>query len=612
VSVPDSTDRVLLPTASGAETRRVLRELLRPQRTPLLAAIACLVGGTVAGLAAPPVLGRIVDLVVDGRPAGALTGPAVLLAALAVLQGVLIAAGTALVARTGEPALADLRERVLARALSLPLGAVERAGSGDLLARVSDDVAETATAVRNALPALAVAGLTVALTLVGLAALDVRFALAGLCAAPIQLLALRWYLRRAGPLYAAERVAGSGRAQGLLDAIGGARTVRALGLGDEHVARIDRRSADALALSVRTVHVQTGFFSRLNAAELVGTGAILLVGFGLVRDGAVSVGEASAAALYFLRLFDPLGALLGLVDDAQSAGASLARLVGVAGIEEPAGPDGAARADQGSERGPGTDDRGPRSGPAASAGVSVSGVRFGYGPGHEVLHGVDLELAPGEHVALVGVSGAGKTTLAKLVAGVHEPSAGTIALGGVPLAELGPAGVRRRIALVTQEVHVFSGTLRDDLRLARPGATDDELDVALERVGASAWARALPDGLGTVVGDGGHRIGAAQAQALALARLVLADPPVAVLDEATAEAGSAGARALDAAAGRSLRGRTALIVAHRLVQARRADRIVVLDAGRILEQGTHDDLVAAGGAYARMWAAWTSTRTAGA
>jgi ATP-binding cassette, subfamily C, bacterial len=202
----------------------------------------------------------------------------------------------------------------------------------------------------------------------------------------------------------------------------------------------------------------------------------------------------------------------------------------------------------------------------------------------------------------VGASGAGKTTLAKLIAGVHRPGTGAVHVGGVAPA----AGTD--VVLVTQEVHVFAGTLAEDLRLAAPEATGAELRAALDRVGALAWASRLPNGLDTEVGDGGHALTIAEAQQLAFARLVLADPPVVILDEATAEAGSAGARVLEAAAEAALEGRTALVVAHRLTQAAAADRVIVLSEGRVAESGTHAELVAAGGRYAALWSAWSSQR----
>ncbi len=216
--------------------------------------------------------------------------------------------------------------------------------------------------------------------------------------------------------------------------------------------------------------------------------------------------------------------------------------------------------------------------PAAAAIVAFEGVDFAYEPDHLVLHGLGLRVEAGQRVAVVGASGAGKTTVAKLVAGVHEPVAGSVTIGGVA-----PGAVA--VALVTQEVHVFAGTLADDLRLAAPEASDADLERALTTVGALGWVRALPAGIETVVGDGGHPLTTTQAQHLALARLVLADPVVAVLDEATAEAGSAGARILEAAAAAAVAGRTSLVVAHRLTQAATADRIVVLDAGRLVGGG---------------------------
>ena len=466
---------------------------------------------------------------------------------------------------------------------------IERAGSGDLVSRVSDDVAKIAEAVREALPRMASAALTVGLTIVGLAALDWRLALAGLVAVPVQVHTLRWYLGRSGSVYAAERRAAARRSQQLLDSVSGAATVRAFGLGSDHVARVERRSLDALDLTMRAVNLITRFFARLNVAELLGVAAILSTGFLLVRSGEITVGQATAAALYFIRLFDPINVLLYLVDDAQRAGASLSRLVGIADVQATPEP--------------------PHPPAPADASVVIQGLRYAYVDGHDVLDGVDLEIAPGERVALIGLSGAGKTTLARVVAGILPPAGGRILLGGVALEQLGRAATARIVGLVSQEVHVFAGTLADDLRIARPAASDAELVAALERVGAASWVRALTGGLGTIVGDGGEPLTAQRAQQLALARVVLADRPVVILDEATAEAGSAGARALEAAAAAALEGRTALVVAHRLTQAAAADRVVVLESGRIVEQGTHAQLVARGGPYAALWAAWSDERS---
>jgi len=579
-----------LPVAGAAETRRAVTGLLATSKGRTAIAVLTAVAATAAGLAIPAILGHIVDLVVDGRPPSAITGPALLLVAATLANAVLTGLARALLAALGEGALADLRERVVTSALRLSLARVERAGTGDLVSRIGDDVATVAEAIRFAIPAVFVSSLTIALTVVGLGALDWRLALAGVCAAPIQLWALRRYLASAAPLYTAERAAVGARSQQILGSVDGRRTVRAFRLGPDHLDRIEARSRDAVDYSLQAVRLRTRFFSRLNGAELLGLSAVLVTGFALVRAGEAGVGEATAAALYFVRLFDPVMLLLALVDDAQSAAASLARLVGVAGLRPPAAPARPAA---------------PRAGAPA---VEVEGVRHAYVEGHDVLRGVDLTIARGERVALVGVSGAGKTTLAKLVAGLQPPGAGEIRLGGASLAELGPAATRRAVALVTQEVHVFAGTLADDLRLARPEASDGELGAALERVGALGWTRALPDGLGTPVGDGGHRVTATQAQQLALARLVLCGTPVAILDEATAEAGSSGARELEAAADRALEGRAALVVAHRLTQAAAADRIVVLDAGGVVEAGAHDELVGAGGRYAALWAAWSAAR----
>ena len=542
----------LLPIADGRRTRRLVLVLLKPQRPRLAGALALLVAGTAAGLVTPPLLGRIVDLATGRAATGeiVLTGAALVVAAL--VEAALAGIGVALLAQVGESVLARLRERFVAAALRLPLERVEQAGAGDLTSRVTNDVAVIAEAARSALPQFTRALLTIVLTLAGMAALDWRFLVAALIAVPVQGHTVRWYARRAVPLYARQRVAVAEQQQHLLSAIDGARTIRAFRMAPEHEGRVAGRSRQAVDLLLRGVALQTRFYARLHVAEFAGLGAVLAVGFFLVRGDAVSLGTATAAALYFHGLFNPINVALALVDDAQAAASGLSRLAGVAELDD-APVDNRAEASHPAATFPPTQRGGGGGGAREKArstdAIVVRGLCFAYRPDHAVLSDVTLTIARGERVAVVGASGAGKTTLAKLIAGIHPPTSGEVST---------PAG---EVALITQEVHVFAGPLAEDLRLADPGATDDDLRTALATVGALPWVDDLPDALDTEVGAGGHALTAAQAQQLAFARLVLADPPIAILDEATAEAGSAGARLLDRAASAALEHRTALIVA---------------------------------------------------
>ncbi len=578
----------LLPTASARRTWAVLGDGVRRTgwSTPL--ALATVLAGSAAGLVAPWVLGRMVDHISAGRSLDTVLSSAALIAVTGVLGGLLVGVGGWLVSRVGETVLARLRERVMDRVLRMPAARLERVRIGDLLSRVGDDVAVVTMSIARTGPDVVVALATVLLTAAGMTALDWRLGLAGMLSLPVYVLAVRWYLPRSGPYYARERVAMGERSHAMMGALRGRRTVRAYRLEDEHEDRVRGRSRDAMDITVAVFRLFTRFGSRLNGAECVGLTSVLVVGFWLVRGDLATVGMVTAAALYFHRLFGPMIFLVMNFNEVQSAGASLARLAGVADLPVEAGPE--------TEEGP------------AGASVRVDAVTHSYGTGGPpALEEVSLEVAPGERVALVGASGAGKTTLAALVGGLRTPTAGSVYLGGIPLEELGERRVREHVFLVSQETHVFAGTLLEDLRLARAGATEAEAEAALEAVGALEWVRALPEGLETVVGEVGHALTAEQAQHLALARLVLADPDVAVLDEATAEAGSSGARRLERAAAAATAGRTTLVVAHRLTQAETADRVVVMDGGRIVEQGTHADLVAAGGRYSGLWRSWRGT-----
>lgn len=327
--------RELLPTATPRRTRGAVRELVRPHRSLALGAFAVMVAATAVGLLVQPLLGRMVDMVADHRPPDDLTLPVVLLIVVAVAQGVSTTLGLSLVSRLGETVLAQLRERFVERALRLPLEQVEKAGSGDLNARVTRDVSVVGEAVRGALPELARSLLAIVLTFAAMAALDWHFLLAALLAVPIQAGTARWYVRNAVPLYAEQRIAMGAQQQQLLDTIAGAGTVRAFRLEESHTESVTRRSSAAVALTMRGVRLVLDFYNRLHLAEYTGLTAVLVTGFLLVRADSVSIGTATAAALYFHSLFGPVNQALALLDDAQSATAALARLVGVTDIPEP-------------------------------------------------------------------------------------------------------------------------------------------------------------------------------------------------------------------------------------------------------------------------------------
>jgi ABC-type multidrug transport system fused ATPase/permease subunit len=578
---------VLLPVADSRDVRTYAKLLLRRHPRALLASVVLYAAAAVAGLAGPPLLGKMVEGVTHGTTRGRIDVLAATLAGFVLLQTVLTRVSRLVSLVLAEKVFAELREEFLERVVALPLSTVEQAGSGDLLTRMTGDIDTLAKTARDAVPHFVVAGTTTVLTIVAAFVVAPLVALAGLVAVPTLYFSTRWYLRRAPAGYLRERRVWAALNSSVAETTEGARTVEALGLQERRVRRSDDDLKKAYEAELYTLGLRTRWFPMMDLSFVLPVVGVLLLGGWLYTRGLATLAEVTAVTLYVQQLADPLDTVLSWLDELQLGGASLARLVGVTQV-----PDDrvASGAEPDGER------------------IDVDDVRFAYVDGRDVLHGVDLAVRPGERLAVVGPSGAGKSTLGRLLAGIHGPRTGRVAVGGVPLLELPLERLRREVALVTQEHHVFVGTLAENLRLAAPEADDETLRAALAAVDALDWAVALPDGLETRVGSGGHGLSPAQAQQVALARLVLVDPHTLVLDEATSLLDPRAARHLERSLGAVLRGRTVVAIAHRLHTAHDADRVAVVEDGQVRELGAHDELLAAGGSYAGLWASWRAER----
>ena len=568
-----------------------IRDRLSEHRWFTAVTLLITIGSAVAAAILPRLIGAAVDVVDSEGTSRAVWVLGGQIVAVGAVQAVLMAVGWTMISSLGQRILAGMREDVIDRALDLPAQSMEQTGIGDALSRVADDVDVAARAVNNLVPNLIQLGFLVVVTLAGMATLSPYLLLMVVVIVPMYVLAARWYLRRTAPLYRKERVAMGARAQGLLSAIHGIPTVNAYGIERRETRHVAVLSETAAVLNMRVMSLVGKMVALINIPESIALLSVMVIGFAMVHQAGAPLGLVTAAAIYLVSLFWPMLAFIFNLDDVQSAGASLSRMVGVITSIDPAASPGPQV---------------PQDASIRLEQVSHSYTTDEDGQERVVLHPIDLDIAAGETVALVGASGAGKSTLASIITGTLTPRHGRVLHGGADLARADIEAVRSHASIVSQDVHVFRGTLAEDLKLARPLATEEELWAALRTVEADAWAERLPKGLDTEVGEKGERLSAEQSQQLALARIALQDPAVLVLDEATADEGSSGARVLERAALAVAAGRTTVIVAHRLSQAKEADRILVMAEGRVVEQGPHEHLVALDGVYARLWEAWSS------
>ncbi len=577
---------------SWRQTRRrlgVLVRLARPYRARTALAVVTLLGFTFVALL-PPYLAKLaVDDGISEGDLGRLTAIVVAFVVAGIAAFALSGAQTYYTGWVGERALADLRIDLFRHLQHLSLGYYERNRTGAIISRITNDVEALDMLVTDGRSSLVQNSLLLGGTAIVLFFLDWRLALATLVVLPLMAAATAWFRSRSNHAYRRVRERLGLVTATLAEDIAGMRVVQSFTREPASQATFRGVNERYRESNYETVVLNGLYFPAVDVLASVATAIVLGFGGALVVDGSITVGTLLAFTLYLTNFFDPVQQLSQLYNTFLSAAAALDRITTVLD-EEPEVVDATGAAPL----------------PRIEGHVRFEHVRFGYGNLPEVLHGLDLDVPAGTTVALVGHTGAGKSTIAKLLARFYDPREGRVTIDGHDLREVTQESIRSQLGIVPQEGFLFSGTVAENIAFGRPGASREDVEAAASTVGADAFVAELPDGYDTELGERGFRLSLGQRQLVAFARALLADPRILILDEATSSVDIGTERRIERGLRRLLAGRTAFVIAHRLSTIRRAEVIVVLDHGRVVEHGTHEQLIAAGGAYTRLYGDWAA------
>lgn len=565
---------------------RRLRSMLRPYRRAIALATVLLVAQTACLLAGPALVRYGVDHGLSAHDAGALNLAAGLFL-VAAITGLFLGRAVILkVTRIGETFLRDLRERVFRHLLSLGMDFFEREKTGRLVARMTSDIDALQELVEQGLIMFVQNALLFVGAVIVIVLMSWQLALCTLIVVPPVMIASRWFRRESNRAYLEVRERIGTNLATLQEGLAGVRVVQAFGRERAFTRRFQATNEAQFDAHLETVSISARYFPVVEFVGVIGIAVIIGIGGWFSDQEIVTVGTVFAFVLYLNNLFEPVQQLSQLYNTVQSAGAALQKLFELLDTS----PSIAERA-------------GAIDLPGEGA-LEVDDVSFSYTGDDVVLRGVSLTVRRGERVALVGPTGAGKSTLAKLIARFYDARSGSVRFGGVDLRDATMRSLRERIVVVPQEGFLFAGTVRDNIRIGRADATDPEIKAAVDALGLGDRFDALPDGLDTEVRERGSRLSAGERQLVSLVRAALADPAVLVLDEATSNLDPGTERAVERALERLTEGRTTVVVAHRLSTAARADRVAVIDHGQLVELGTHKQLLARDGRYAQLFAAW--------